>query len=164
MGHPGDYRTFLAAHAGAVLPLEDVLNRAGAAAVLPDWPARRRSAALLDDLHRLGQPPGRPRPVAAGGLGWVLGALYVLEGSRLGGQVLRRRVLAGPDAACRAATAYLSHGAGRHPWPDFLRLMEASPHAVADPAQAVAGALDAFSLFEHAAQPRIQPEASTHAP
>jgi len=159
---PADYRRFLAAQAGALLPLEAALDRAGAAALLPDWPARRRSAALLEDLRRLGQPPGRPLPIVGGGSGWVLGALYVLEGSRLGGQVLRRRVLAGPDAACRTATAYLSHGIGRYPWPDFVRVLDASPHGLANPASVVGGALEAFFLFEQAVQSRLPPEVPVH--
>jgi len=160
---PADYRRFLAAQAGALLPLEAALDRAGAEAVLPDWPARRRSAALLEDLRRLGQPPGRPLPVIGDGPGWVLGALYVLEGSRLGGQVLRRRVLAGPDPACRAATSYLSHGIGRHPWPDFVHALDTSPYGLADPASVVDGALDAFLLFEQVVQSHLPPEVSTHA-
>src|SRR5262245_32318182 len=40
----------------------------------------------------------------------VLGTMYVLEGSRLGAQVLLKSVMRSSDAVATAATAYLSHG------------------------------------------------------
>jgi hypothetical protein len=49
--------------------------------------------------------------------------MYVLEGSRLGAQVLLQAVAGSSDAAVTAATAYLRHGAGRHLWQSFLALL-----------------------------------------
>ena len=48
------YRRFLQASAGALLPLEAALIDAGVAEMFPDWPERARSAAIADDLGRLG--------------------------------------------------------------------------------------------------------------
>jgi heme oxygenase (biliverdin-IX-beta and delta-forming) len=71
----------------------------------------------------------------------------VLEGSRLGGKLLLRRALGHPDVRVRAATRYLSHGAGRNLWSSFLVHLEASSAVVTAPDEAVAGARAAFALF-----------------
>ena len=153
-----DYRKFLIAHASALLPLKALAGQAGAGRILDDWPSRRRTDAVLDDLAALGlQPP--PRLLGSygrgsyGGPAWVLGVLYVLEESRLGAQVLRQRVLAGPAPECWAATAYLSHGIGQGLWPSVLTKLEASPYARGDTAPVIEGAHDAFAAFERAAPP-----------
>jgi heme oxygenase len=86
-----DYRRFLLAQAAAFLPMEAALDRSGAAELLPDWPQRRRAHLLRSDLETLGaaEPAGiTPPPLDAPAA--VLGAIYVLEGSRLGGAVLKR--------------------------------------------------------------------------
>ena len=83
------YATFLDAHARALLPAEAAL--AEAAAGLPVW--RPRGALLRGDLAVLGcavPPPLTVDPPA--GTAAAFGMLYVLEGSRLGGAMLARRV------------------------------------------------------------------------
>lgn len=87
------YRSFLAAQAEAFLPVEAGLDRIDLARTLPDWPARRRSAALVADLAELGAAPIAPRDIPAyDSVAAALGAIYVLEGSRLGGAMLVRSV------------------------------------------------------------------------
>jgi heme oxygenase len=66
-----------------------------------DFEGRRRGPLLEADLRALGVPvllaSGAPR---AGGRGEALGQLYVLEGSALGGAVIRKQVLkSGGDLA-----------------------------------------------------------------
>jgi heme oxygenase len=142
------YVSFLLALARVVPPLEAQLEAAGVVRLLPDWPDRRRSAALRDDLDLLGTPmPGaapvsQPRNEAQ-----MLGMVYVLEGSRLGGKLLLRRVLDNPDPAVRAATRYLGHGVGRDLWRSFLERLEASAGAAAAPQDVVLGARTTFGLF-----------------
>jgi heme oxygenase len=144
-----DYETFLAAMAAALVPLEADLNRATEGAVPPDWPARRRSAAILADLAALGRPaPPAPASPRAPGRAEVAGLLYVLEGSRLGGQLLLRRALASSDPVVRDNTRFLRHGEGLRLWPSFTAWLASCPPTQAD--GAVAGALRAFSLFEAA--------------
>src|SRR6218665_3826641 len=85
------YRQFLQAHGAALFSLEHALENAGIEQLLIDWPARRRRDALRADLLAVGC--ALPLPVtftASASLGWCWGAAYVLEGSRLGGQVLLR--------------------------------------------------------------------------
>ena len=152
LGDPEAYRGFLEAH-HAVLPgCEYMLEASGAAALVDDWAHRLRTPALVADLVSLGARPVRATPTlrrltpAA-----AFGMLYVLEGSRLGGAVLARRVLAGASARCRGATRYLRHGEGLRLWPSFLAALEASGDVRDDPDAAVASAIETFGLFEPAA-------------
>ncbi len=97
LAQEGDYRLFLAAQASAHLPIEAALDAACAERLVEDWPARRRSHLLLADLGDLGLKA--PTLVAAPEFGSdpaILGAIYVLEGSRLGGAMLKRSL---PDIA-----------------------------------------------------------------
>jgi heme oxygenase len=88
------YSRFLIAQSSASLAVEQSLEKAGVADVIEDWPERRRSHLLRDDLARLNldavtlQPP-----TSFGSSAEILGAVYVLEGSRLGGKILRKQVL-----------------------------------------------------------------------
>jgi len=142
------YVGFLTALGRAVPPLEAALEAGGVARLLPDWRDRRRAAALREDLDHLdvtgpaAPPVAPPRNDAE-----MLGMLYVLEGSRLGGTLLLRRALDNPDPAVRAATRYLGHGAGRDLWRGFVERLEASPAVAAAPQDAVLGARTAFGLF-----------------
>lgn len=147
------YASFLRRHAAALLPLEAEVERAGAERLLTDWPLRRRSEALEHDLAALDL--SRPAALAAPALDGpaeLLGALYVLEGSRLGAQVLVRGVERGGDPASHAATAYLRHGSGQALWPAFVAQLEQSAHAIAAPERVLAGALLAFAMFARAAE------------
>lgn len=58
--------------------------------------ARRRTPVLQRDLQDLGLAPGAPQAgvPAPDSLGEALGLMYVLEGSTLGGRVIRREVAA----------------------------------------------------------------------
>lgn len=90
---PHGYARFLIAQASASLAVEQSLECAGVANVIDDWPERRRSHLLRDDLARLKvagvklQPPTTFESSAE-----IMGAVYVLEGSRLGGKVLIKQV------------------------------------------------------------------------
>lgn len=142
------YADFLQALARSLLPLERSLEAAGVEKVLPDWPARRRSAALAADLVVFGRAlPAEAQVGAVGGEAWQLGALYVLEGSRLGAKVLLRQVLANPDSVAHGATAYLRHGEEEKLWSSFLVTLEESSAVAAAPAEAIAGARAAFAAF-----------------
>src|SRR5262249_13922791 len=119
-----DYRRFLEASVAALLPLEAALVEAGVEQVFPDWPLRSRRRAILDDLDRVG---GVVRLLAippAPNFGQLLGTMYVLEGSRLGAQVLLKAVSQSSDPVVASATAYLSHGMGQHLWQSFLVMLE----------------------------------------
>lgn len=87
-----DYRAFLIAQAGPLLSAEAAVDAIDPSALLPDWPERRRSDLIRADLADFGTPPA---PTGAFDLqcdAAALGAIYVLEGSRLGGAMLARNV------------------------------------------------------------------------
>jgi heme oxygenase len=145
----GDYGRFLRAHGRALFGLEAALEQGGIAQLLADWPERRRSAALREDMAALQLAPPVPLSLEPGADdGWCWGVSYVLEGSRLGGRVLSQRVRdGGPDRPLR----YLNHGEGTSLWPRFLQQFELKASA-ADPKQLQAGVQLAFEQFLRAAR------------
>lgn len=146
-----DYGTFLSAMHGPFLQIEAWLDGADPADLPPDWPARRRSDALNADLRALAiaAPDAVLAPLAPTLAGAEApGLLYVLEGSRLGGQVLLRQVLASPDPVVRENARFLRHGTGTRLWPSFVAWLCTRP--TDGHADAIRGAQRAFALFEAA--------------
>lgn len=92
LGQEADYRLFLTSHAAALLPMEQWLD-AHAGAVVDDWRERSRDAALRADLAAMDIPVPAGEPFAPeSALPSVAAILYVVEGSKMGGRVLARRV------------------------------------------------------------------------
>lgn len=87
------YAAFLKAQAAAFLPVEAAIEAAHPERLLPDWPGRRRADLLRADLAALGvAPPDLVSAPCIAGPEETFGAIYVLEGSRLGGRMLARSV------------------------------------------------------------------------
>ncbi|MCW8155760.1 heme oxygenase [Stutzerimonas stutzeri] len=148
LDQPDDYRRFLRAHGRVLSATEVALERAGFAELLDDWPMRVRRHSLLADLEEL--ECRAPAPLQApriSGIASCWGVAYVLEGSRLGGRVLARRIRqADPNAPVR----YLEHGDVARLWPTFLSQLElAAPGCAWDPM--LAAAQSTFRLFADAA-------------
>jgi heme oxygenase len=147
-----DYRRFLTAQAAAFLPVEQALDAAGAAALFPDGPARRRATLLHDDLDELGLP--LPAPVAAPSFatsGSIAGGAYVLEGSRLGGAMLARGVAADLPRRFLSAPQPPGH------WRSFLARLEQVLATHVERERAVTGAEQVFELFARAARVPVEP-------
>lgn len=144
------YRTFLQVQSAAVFPLEQVLEESGIITLLPDWPLRSRSRALLSDLVVLGARPYPPLGIGVPDLPRQIGILYVLEGARLGAQYLLRALP--PDLATVAAS-FLGHRGSGQAWSAFMCDMEtlAERHGAAH-GEILTGARDAFALFIRAAE------------
>lgn len=144
------YRGFLLAQATLVRPLEEALDRAGVADLVPDWAERRRADRLAADLHDIGaSEPDGYSTVELSSVSAVLGAVYVLEGSRLGGKVLRRTIPA--DAPSRFLGGEEPDGLR---WRELVERLDAS---LADPRhleQAVTSARAVFQAFLAAASAR----------
>lgn len=141
-----DYADFLIAQATAFLPVEDAIDRSDPDLAVPDWAARRRSALLQADLATLDRdlPDIAPLPAFATPAA-TLGAIYVLEGSRLGGQMLVRGVYPG------APTAFLSAGNSLL-WRSLLAVLERALPTDEQRADAIAAARAVFALFEKGAR------------
>ncbi|MDP1617453.1 biliverdin-producing heme oxygenase [Phenylobacterium sp.] len=146
LASPEGYGAFLLGHAAVLPPLEAALDAAPPQDLPPSWPERRRAGALLADLAELGfeapAPALIPAPTNAAER---VGALYVLEGSRLGGALLRRRLA---EAQPAAPIAYLAHGQGEPLWRTFLEWLDSRDLDPAETAAAVDGARGVFAAFE----------------
>ena len=144
---PDGYRRFLSAHRAAFAPIERAIDRAGGDAVLEDWPKRRRAALLEADAADMGveetlslPPPSLASPAE------VLGAIYVLEGSRLGGALLRRGV--SPSWPARFLNAPAEPGT----WQTLIAKLEAALARPEDLQAAISAAKAVFRCFEAAGQ------------
>lgn len=143
LANPVDYRRFLLAHAAAFVPIEAALTTVGAARLVPDWDAQRRSDALIADLATLGLDPPRPEtaPDYADDAA-IIGGLYVLEGSRLGGQMLKRQLASGQPRGFLDAP----QPAGR--WRSIVAIIDQRLDGAAELAAATSASLQTFAVFE----------------
>ena len=147
----GSYGRFLAAQARAHVATEEALSRGGAAEVLADWPERQRSERLRADLASLEVPmPPADSAIDFGCPSEVLGGVYVLEGSRLGGRLLRRSVPA--DFPCSFLDAADPGG-----WRRLLDLLEERLTDEGRRERAIAAARQVFALFEESGRRHLRP-------
>ena len=141
-----DYRRFLGFHAQTIPPFEEALAAAGASRLIDDWEAGRRTAAIETDLAALGEPMPAPIPVAPlRGTAELLGTAYVLEGSRLGGRVLKRRVGDG------LPSSFLGHST-HAPWPAVVATLDRHLYSDELVEEAKAAARQCFDMFLKAAR------------
>jgi heme oxygenase len=139
------YIDFLLAHAKALLPVEVALDAAGARTWFPDWPDRRRGRLLELDLSQLDSSAASAAPFTlAAHVGDVAGAVYVLEGSRLGGRYLARRV------APALPTSYLDAPQPPGAWPKLLERLDVLLADGEMANRALASARAVFARFEDA--------------
>lgn len=136
------YRPFLLAHARALPAAEAAL------ATWPDLPrGAPRTALLADDLAQLGMPMPPPLPFALPDEASAWGALYVVEGSRLGGAMLARQVGQG------LPHGYLAARFGAGDWKTLRAAIDAAAarHGPAWLDRAIEGAEACFALYREAA-------------
>ena len=146
------YRAFLSALSSAHLSIEAALDAAGAASIVDDWSARRRGHLVRADLADLGLEAGHPAgPPPLRTDAEMLGAIYVLEGSRLGGAVLATRLANGAPA--RFLTAPSRPGA----WRDLLMLLNDRLEGSAERDVAAGTARACFRCFAEAASLELEP-------
>ena len=142
-----DYRRFLLAQAAALLPIEERLDAGGTAELVPDWGSRRRADLLRADLAALGAdepflipPPPLQSPAAQ------LGAVYVLEGSRLGGAVLKRGL------SETAPRRFLSAPQNKGSWRKLLEILDKCLYRSDRLDAAMIAAKEVFQNFEAGGQ------------
>ena len=156
LDHDG-YRRLLHAYYGFYKPLEATLNDSGLIPAGFDQVLRVKTPTLLMDLHALGLDdqaiaslplcsslPPLDTPAAC------LGALYVVEGATLGGQILRREMARRLGLGADNGGAFLNvYGAetGRR-WKDFLNYLSHVPLDAHAKLRAVNAARSTFSCFE----------------
>jgi heme oxygenase len=140
-GDRAAYGRFLTAHALALPAVEAMLEDVSA---LP--PRRPRTPLIEGDLRALGldMPPPLPFPVPVSTAA-AFGSAYVIEGSRLGGGILAKRV--GADLP----TAYLSETHLPGEWRGFLAALDRAAEGHAWIAEMIAAARATFDLYRKAA-------------
>lgn len=126
-----------------------------------DFEARRRAPALRSDLAALGRFQINTIALAAAPNCFpeALGALYVLEGSTLGGRVILADISARLGATIEGATKFLEgHGADAGlMWLSFRKAMEGYANENAALAERIVdGAIQCFGLFADAMRARRQ--------
>ena len=149
IGSLAGYARFLDAHRAALHAIEPQLDGGGWREWRPRLPEleRDRAALPVPVPHRIDSAPFALPPGNAA----IWGAQYVLEGSRLGGQVLATRI---PDGAPHDYIAGPSSGAA---WRRFCTALDMAAPA-GDPLrkswllEALEGAKAAFMTFQHAAR------------
>ena len=145
LGDRDQYAAFLAAHAAALLPLEAALDAAAAERLVPDWAERRRGPAIRADLAELGAvvPTSVAVPALSGDAA-ILGAIYVVEGSRLGGRFLARAVAPG------LPKSYLDAPQAAGNWAKLLARIDPLLYDPGDLSVAIDAARAVFASFEAA--------------
>lgn len=145
---PARRRQLLEAFLGLYEPAEAALRRRLSDLPGLDFHARMKSPALHGDLKALGAAPGelaalsRAAPPELAGTAHALGFAYVLEGSTLGGRVIRKRLrAAGLPLEGTSFFDVYGPAAGRR-FTDFCAVLERESAGQAD--AAVAGALLGF--------------------
>lgn len=144
-----DYSRYLTRMFGVHAPFEAGLARMPQLrALVPDLEQRSKTPLLLRDLQALGlrATVHAPLPPLLG-TARALGALYVLEGSTLGGKIILRHLEKVLGARIASAHAYLAaYGAEVGPmWKRFSRMLDSSLHI--DEAELVAGATEMFACI-----------------
>jgi heme oxygenase len=149
-----DYRGLLEALYGVCCPLERELGTPEVARWLPDVESRLRASSLRLDLQVLGNLHPEELPLAPvpplESLSEEFGCLYVLEGSKLGGQVISREIARQLHYTPSNGGAYFaSHGSEiGNMWMRFREAIEA--FAVAYPEhhdRVVHSAIATFDAF-----------------
>lgn len=147
------YSAYLLAMWGFHSAIEPVLEQACRRYALDLEPRRfEKTVALERDLEALSMDVGRAprcgRLPALDTLPRVVGALYVLEGSTLGGQYVLRQVKRTLPATADRAGAFLTvYGADTGPmWRSFRAWVEAQATAAAS-GEILAGACDTFGAL-----------------
>jgi heme oxygenase len=135
------YSRFLAALGAVIIPLEKRLEMSGIENVLPDWSMRARRYNLKADLRELARACEFVEAPAIRAPAELLGAAYVLEGSRLGASLLLRALR--PSTATR----FLRHGQCKGLWPSFLGVLETNADVRLHFDQTRAAAVAVFGLF-----------------
>ena len=142
LADPADYLSLLKLHARALPAIEAALERGGLGEMVVDWQDHRRTGQLQSDLAALGEPMPEPAPVPAFTTpARVLGAAYVLEGSRLGSQILRESVPPGMPISFLSATPAASA------WPRLVAALDRFLYSPQLLGEAVAGARACFTLY-----------------
>lgn len=154
------YASYLKATLRARQQLELALTDSGAEALFEVWPDRRIATALRQDIADVtGGEAAADASVLVSTLSaaHVIGSLYVLEGSALGGRQLALRAHALGMSPAFGARHFARQTAIPKSWSAFLRVLEALPLDTAEEDACIEAAIAVFASFERAYAAVIMP-------
>lgn len=132
-------------------PLEDQIFCHDWSGIAFDLESRRKLPMLVRDLKVLGlqAPLSCPNPPKLESFAHVLGAMYVLEGATLGGQVIGRHLQKQLGLSADSGAAFFNSYADRvgPMWIAFRQFLVAQVTNAAFESEVVAGALETFEAF-----------------
>ena len=148
-----DYLSLLTCLYGYFHPLEKYFDQYLAGAI-PDYEKRRKSERLLKDIHALGYPApaefSQNLPLIDTA-DQALGCFYVVEGSVLGGSVIKKMIRSQCEAIPEAAFSFLS---GYYPdnaamWRSFLALLNTTVKSEQQLQEVISSGNDCFTKLEY---------------
>lgn len=150
-----DYVQLLKAFYGFFSPVEEAVAPFITKAVLPDWQQRRKANLIVADLAAL-QHGEEILPVATQlpciqNLPQAMGALYVMEGSTLGGRGIAKMLLKNNAALLEARHLQFFNGYGAATgamWTTFVNVLNAFSWTEAEIEEMVAAANQTFYFFK----------------
>lgn len=140
-----EYATALSALYVPIASLEEMLS-SGLIAHGADYPLTQRAGLLKADIDQLGRQVNTPHGASLPeSMACIIGMLYVLEGSRLGGAMIARQVKSVMENQV-PLRFFTTHPLQAAQWEDFWRFAERHCPPATWPA-VLAGAQQAFLLF-----------------
>lgn len=132
-----------------VKPVQDKIHQYINPAIVPDLPLRRNAALLLEDLKALGTATTETTATALPAINdhfSAMGALYVLEGSTLGGKIIAKTLAEklGNDVSLLFFRGYGAETGSM--WKKFTHYLEHPTH-LQQPDVVLRAATETFELF-----------------
>jgi heme oxygenase len=150
------YATLLLSYLGIYMAFEETLSPFRSALSQSGWHYHSRVEPLQNDLYALGflaetlAASGRTTTsVPLHTFDHALGALYVIEGSALGGQILYRQIRESLGLDVRTGASFF-YGEGAQTGTSWKRFTLVLDQYVADSDEAAETACQMFAAFEHA--------------
>ena len=149
-----DYVELLQIFYGYFGALEDKINQYIGPTQLPDYAERRKSESLFNDIKSLGNTlPQEPEvldlPIIENSL-QAFGALYVIEGSTLGGKIISKLIANQLDLQNNNGLSFfISYGdKTEEMWEEFKEVLDMQPQNQADTKIILDAANDTFLKFK----------------
>lgn len=146
-----DYEALLRIFYGYFAPLESQINTYITDDIVPSFSGRRKSDAILQDIETIA--PGAGKPVTCTNLPQIndaiqaLGALYVMEGSTMGGTIIAQMLSRQAGIQPEALTFFNGYGEQNMPmWQSFIAAL--NERAANDEEKIVKAANETFSKME----------------
>ncbi|WP_417683987.1 biliverdin-producing heme oxygenase [Roseibium sp.] len=139
MRNPEGLSSFLSFMHAGLSAIETALDEFGMSSIFPEWPDRKRLHILEEEIAMGNQAGGRAVRFQSEAETW--GALYVLEGSRLGGRMLARML---PEPSI---SPFLAGNIDCRFWSVFLGKLSDADDRLNDRNGMMLGAGKAFGAF-----------------